>query len=475
MTLGGGVLQADVIQVGRRSRLLVRVTDAARLAPFQGRSWRLGDEILLEGPADATNAAALRHAIPTLRPQPLGQGVSAGTGDRLGTATCGHARAFRHHGAGVTPVFAQQSFREMDRLGRSPQNVLDDATYGCVAGGWDGPVGADADHIHDISRLGEAVAAGFTTFTLDPGDAVRDAQPDTGTALAGTDWTTLQTDRDETLRRYSGIPVDLGRFSLTPSDEDVIRAIAKYANAVALISRMHDKLAELATAPYEVEIAIDETTQPTSLFEHHYFAAEAARLGVHWASMAPRYIDGFEKGVEYRGDVDALAENVAGHRAVAVRNGGYKISMHSGSDKFSIYERVIAAADGRIHLKTSGTSWLCAVEVLARRAPVLFRQVHEVSSAAYREARASYQVSAAAGDDHISSIPDGDLESLVHADGTRQVLHVGYGAVLTASGHDGPLDGLIRDVLSDHRDEYLLILENHIGRHLLPFSAGGAR
>lgn len=87
-------------------------------------------------------------------------------------------------------------------------------------------------------------------------------------------------------------------------------------------------------------------------------------------------------------------------------------------------------------------------------------------------------MSATIDDGDIRELPDHGLETLVHTPGSRQVLHVGYGAVLTspppATG-GGSLDTRIRDVLADHRDEYLLLLERHLGRHLLPFSHGGAR
>ena len=89
----------------------------------------------------------------------------------------------------------------------------------------------------------------------------------------------------------------------------------------------------------------------------------------NWVSMAPRYSDGFEKGLEFVGDKPKLIENFAGHHAVAQLHGGYKISMHTGSDKFSVYPQLVEATAGRIHLKTSGTSWLTALTVIARASP----------------------------------------------------------------------------------------------------------
>ncbi|MBE3134799.1 MAG: hypothetical protein IMZ55_15120, partial [Acidobacteria bacterium] len=84
--------------------------------------------VLVAGPLSAASAAALRRALPWAAPQPIAGRPSFGLGDRLGLATPGHVRAVR--GTGFVPVLAQQSIREMTRCGRSPQTVIDDATWG---------------------------------------------------------------------------------------------------------------------------------------------------------------------------------------------------------------------------------------------------------------------------------------------------------------------------------------------------------
>ena len=80
------------------------------------------------------------------------------------------------------------------------------------------------------------------------------------------------------------------------------------------------------------------------------------RLGVDWVSFAPRFVGEFEKGIDYLGDRVEFAADVEVHAAIARRFGDYKLSVHSGSDKFSIYDDVALATRGRVHLKTSGTS-----------------------------------------------------------------------------------------------------------------------
>jgi hypothetical protein len=122
--------------------------------------------------APLTAATPPSPAPPWLSPRPLPASTSAGFGDRLGLATPGHVRALRAAGGSITPVFAQQSIREMTRAARSPQAVLDDATWGSFEGGWRDGQGADADHLKTADDITACAAAGFTMFTIDPGEHV---------------------------------------------------------------------------------------------------------------------------------------------------------------------------------------------------------------------------------------------------------------------------------------------------------------
>lgn len=466
------VIERDVH--GRRS-LVVTAADAAQLDAFEGDGAPAGEGYRLTGPLSPANAAAVRATLDHLRPRPIGSaGRSVGTGDRLGLATPGHVRAFQTHGAGVTPVFAQQSIREMDRLGRSAQEVLDDATFGCVEAGWTGTVGADTDHIKTLEGIDRGLAAGFTTFTLDPGDHVVDPDGARGDISDLVPWRALEDDATALVRRYGGQRIEVDGATLTISEDDLLRAAVKYGAAVADTVRMSRHLTESARHDVEIEVAVDETTLVTSLTEHYYIAAELRRLGVAWVGLAPRYADGFEKGVEYLGEVDELAANLRGHAAVAEIFGGYKISLHSGSDKFSIYAAAIEATRGRIHLKTSGTSYLCALDVVAHREPDLLREFYALSRESYRRARASYQVSAdIERTPEPGAVTDAELPALVAAFDSRQILHVGYGDVLTATDEAGRrhFDDALREVLTANAELYSDVVAEHLGRHLEPFGS----
>ncbi len=116
-------------------RLAVLASTARRSDGFEGTGGGFGDDRLLLCPLTPTTAAVLRSRLPWLRPQTLGLRTSVGFGDRLGLATPVHVRALRAADGGLAPIFAQQSIREMERTGRTPQQVMDDAIWGVFAEG----------------------------------------------------------------------------------------------------------------------------------------------------------------------------------------------------------------------------------------------------------------------------------------------------------------------------------------------------
>lgn len=431
---------------------------------------------VMEGPADATNAAALRATLPFLRPRPLGLVKSVGLGDRLGLATPGHVRAVRHHT--MVPIFAQQSIREMERTGRSPQQVMDDALWGVFQEGWRADFGADADHLKTFEHVDRCVAAGFTFFTVDPSDYVDNTadRADEATVRAKVDalpWGDLDASPEALRALYVGRTFDLGDFALTLTEEDVWRAAAKYGAAVAHTVRMYRYLRDqMGERPFELEMSVDETETPTRVVEHIFVASELKRLAVEWVSLAPRFVGRFEKGVDYIGDLEEFRRTFRQHVAVARALGPYKLSLHSGSDKFSIYPVVAEEAGDLVHLKTAGTSYLVALEVVARYEPGLFREILAFARARYETDRATYHVSA-----HVSKVPppealsDVDLPRVLHEFHGRQVLHVTFGSVLTAQDSEGNYrfrDRLLA-VLREHEDAYSAALEQHFNRHLAPF------
>ncbi len=444
--------------------------DAPILHAFASDAGALGEQALLLCPLSAANAAALRRHLDWLRPQPLGLATSAGCGDRLGLATPGHVRAVRK-AAGVRPILAQQSIRENARTGRTPQQVMDDALWGVFQEGWRDGFGADADHLKTTADADTTAAAGYTFFTVDPGEHVDDSAHTAALSeLTGKvhalPWDMLQASPYDLYKTYLGRSFDLDGLHLTFDEEGLLRAAAKYGRAVAHAATMFQHLdSVLAGRPWELEVSVDETATPTSHLEHLYIAAELRRLGVRWVSLAPRYVGRFEKGVDYIGDLDVFRADFAGHAAIARSLGPYKLSLHSGSDKFSIYPIAVAETAGVVHLKTAGTSYLEALRTIAQVQPALFRAIYELAFLHYDEDRASYHVSAEAERaPRPEGLPDGGLPAVLEQFDAREMLHVTYGSALAQYGGD------IRSALEHNEDAHYAALEAHFDRHLAPFA-----
>ncbi len=462
------------------------VTRVLALAPggssvlgiFEGDVTAHGSKMLLSGPTNAHNAAALRSQLEWLRPRPLGLQTSAGTGDRLGLATPGHVRAFRSVGGKLAPIFAQQSIREMTRTGRSPQQVMDDATWGAFEEGWRDGVGADADHLKTPADMDACLAAGFTFFTIDPGEHVDNSAEQASlvtlrSAVEKLPWDRLEDSVAGIRARYLNQTFDVEGNCVEFDEHTLLRAAVKYGRAVAHVAMMYRHLiAATGGKNCELEVSVDETETPTTHAEHVFIAKELKRLGVQWVSLAPRYIGRFEKGVDYIGDVAAFEADFAIHAAIARCFGPYKLSLHSGSDKFSVYGPAAHQTRGLVHLKTAGTSYLEALHTVAAIDPDLFCSIYTFGRDRYETDRASYHVSASLDRAPLpNAVCEGDLPQLLDQFDAREILHVTFGSVLTARTADGKFrfyDRLMK-LLRTHPEEYAANLQRHFERHLKPF------
>ena len=477
------VYSPSVVEAGDTTYFLAQSDEGKRLgvlgdaAGFEGVPvWTSRGSPLL-CPLTPANAAALRARLSWLRPVPLGLRTSAGFGDRLGLATPGHVQAVRR--TPVAPVFAQQSVRENARTGRTPQQVMDDATWGLFQEGWRDPWGADADHLKRPADVDAFVATGYTFYTVDPGDHVDNdahtAPPaEVEAKVQALSWDRLEDTARDMEQRYLGRAFAVGAFSMTLDRETLLRAAAKYGQAIAhTVHIYHYLLEQTGDQPFELEVSVDETETPTSPEEHLFIASELERLGVEWVSLAPRYVGRFEKGVDYIGDLDVFELELTKHAAIARTFGPYKLSIHSGSDKFSIYPIIARLTDGLVHLKTAGTSYLEALRTVAQVYPAFFREILTLAHERYETDRATYHVSA-----QLANVPtplappsrgeavalrDADLPGLLEQFDARQVLHVTFGSVLDRFG-----DRLLA-TLREHEEVYHTLLESHFKRHLSPF------
>lgn len=426
---------------------------------------------LLICPLTAENAAAIRRRLPWLNPVSLGTRTSAGFGDRLGCATVGHLMAT--DGTGVAPILAQQSVRENTRTGRRPQQVLDDAMWGAFEFGWRDSWGADADHLKTLDDIAPFVDAGYTFFTIDPGDHVDDDADTYDLAtlrekVQALDWSLLKSSPDDLVDQLGSKHLLSDNFTLRMGEESTLRAAVKYGNAVIHAVKMARRIQHLMgeDRPFDLEVSVDETGTTTSHGEHFYIVHELKRLGVDFFSIAPRFVGRFEKGVDYIGDLGELDADIAGHAAIMRYFGNtYKLSLHTGSDKFGVYPIAMKHTGGLVHLKTAGTSYLEALRVMAQVDPTLFRQVLDFTRSRYEVDRKTYHVSGSLDNVPMSGdLNDDQLPGLLDQFDSRQVLHVTYGSVLDTFGSELGL------MLAQHESAYHAGLKAHFDRHLSTFS-----
>ncbi|MBQ6883388.1 MAG: hypothetical protein IJO25_03465, partial [Clostridia bacterium] len=156
------------------------------------------------------------------------------------------------------------------------------------------------------------------------------------------------------------------------------------------------------------------------------------------------------------------------HAAIA-RHFGYKLSIHSGSDKFATFKLIGKYTGGRFHVKTAGTNWLEAMRAVAQINPGLYREVHKYALSRFDDARKFYHVTT-----DLTKIPDVDtleddkLPWLFTLNDARQLIHITYGYILTDKDENG--NYVFRDKLytlwRENEAVYADMLYNHIGKHL---------
>ena len=447
---------------------MVRGEDADYLlAPaaigFAGDPFTANDRKWTLAPLTAENAAKLRSIFPFTAPRAvLHEKRTVGVGDRLGIAAPGHIRAFEKYDA--YPVLAQQSIRELTLTGRTFEQVLDCASFAVFRCGYTRGFGADGDHLKTAEEVAYAIRCGYTIITLDCSEHIcNDA------ALMTAQQVEEAYCPDPVLEKlYLGRTFLIEGQEIAFEEADFHRMSLIYNEAIDFAVKIYRQFLGGASAP-EFEVSIDETVTPTTPAQHYYVAAELIRRGVRPATIAPRFCGEFQKGVDYIGDLNQFQKEFDTHARIA-RHFGYKISVHSGSDKFSVFRKVGKYTQGIFHLKTAGTSWLEAMAVVAQYAPSLYREIHDFAlHTGFARAKEYYHVTTDLTKiPPLDSLQDDQLPALFEQNDSRQLIHITYGEILTAKQPDGtPLfrDRLYR-VWRKYEEEYLTRLERHIEHHL---------
>jgi hypothetical protein len=282
---------------------------------------------------------------------------SFGMGDRFyhqGKAQLQALVNARDAGIDVSPVW-NKSDREHVIVGTEPQSLREEADAAVAALGWKGSYYVDADHINlkTVDRF--LHCSDF--FTLDVGDDIGE-MADAGDIVAFVDKHS----------RFIGtleIP-GAGEYEVTSATLEA--AAVTYLKAVKSAGRVYRHIVESRGEDFIPEVSMDETMNPQTPLEMFFILAMIADEGIPAQTIAPKFTGRFNKGVDYVGDVAQFEKEFNDDLAaiaLAVKEFGLpenlKMSVHSGSDKFSIYGPIANAlkrTGAGIHIKTAGTTWL---------------------------------------------------------------------------------------------------------------------
>jgi hypothetical protein len=285
---------------------------------------------------------------------------SFGTGDRFGKEGQAQLRAIQEInrlGFPVEPVW-NKSNREHQLTGTTQASVRLEADEAVRANAWHGAYFVDADHI--TLETVDKFLDHSDFFTLDVAGYIG-RPPD---RKIGEDF----------LRRTD--PGEIPAFVTGAENYDIKRFAARYLAAIQEVKRLHDYIQEKKPGGFITEISMDEVSEAQSPADLYFILKELSHLGIRPHTIAPKFSGIFAKGVDYEGNIDQFANEFEQDIRIltSIRNEldyehAIRLSIHSGSDKFSIYpiiRRLTAKYQTGFHLKTAGTTWLEEVIGLAR-------------------------------------------------------------------------------------------------------------
>ncbi len=272
--------------------------------------------------------------------------------------------------------------------------------------------------------------------------------------------------------RVLGNPNQIGEKNLPFYRLELAKNVLIYGKAIDHVKKIYQEAIIPCKRAIDFELSIDETPTPTTPQAHYFVTNELKKQNVDLTSVAPRFCGEFQKGIDYIGDISQFEKEFILHAAIA-DHFGYRLSIHSGSDKFSVFPIIGKETNGRVHVKTAGTNWLEALRLVAKKSPELLQEMYTYALENFDEARKLYHVTT-----DLSLLPTPgnlspeELEKLLVENDTRQVLHITYGILLNAKNPEGSFLFKDRffDLLDREEDAYADILKSHFHNHLAPLT-----
>ena len=409
---------------------------------------------------------------------------SIGVGDRFAhqaraqLAACTQAAKA---GVQVAPVW-NKSNREHSIIGSSPDGTRSAADEAVKALHWNQPYFVDADHIN-LSTV-ERFIEPSDFFTIDVADLIGQiAEPALVNAFV---------EKHPELARDLRIP---GIAQPLHSDLDSLtKAAGKYLAAVAEAGKIYRGIEEKkGRGKFVAEVSMDETDSPQTPVELLIILAAIADEKIPIQTIAPKFTGRFNKGVDYVGNLDKFAAEFSDDIAAiafAVEHYGLpanlKLSVHSGSDKFSIYpaiHRALKRTGAGLHLKTAGTTWLEELIGLAEAGGEGLQLAKQVYAEAYAHRSELCAPYAAVIDIDPTKLPQPNdvdrwtSEQFVRAlrhnqqddlynSSLRQLLHVGFKVAAKLGAHYLDLLSANEEIVAKN------VTENLFVRHIRPIYLG---
>ena len=439
------------------------VATGAAAAKFEGETVTCDSCTYVVAAKTHKNADALRAMFAFTAPQPvLKKTRTFGVGDRLGIATPGHLRVFKEYE--TYPILAQQSIRELNLTERTYEDVLDAASYYVFRDGYKDGFGADGDHLKKAEEIEYALSLGFSMITLDCSEHIRGGVEKLTPAELAAECKLS----DELVARYIGKDIEIEGEKLVFDEDELRRCVLIYGEAIEFAAGIFKKYFRDGGAKADFEVSIDETATPTSPLQHYFAANELILRGVDVATVAPRFCGEFQKGVDYIGDLAQFERELKTHAAIA-RHFGYKLSIHSGSDKFSTFALIGKYTNGNFHVKTAGTNWLEAMRAVSAADPAMYREIHAFALEKFEDAKKFYHVTTDLNKiPALDTLTDAELPNLFTMNDARQLIHITYGFILTEKNADGTyrFKNRLYKFWRENEAVYSDMLYAHIGKHL---------
>ncbi|HHT24045.1 MAG TPA: hypothetical protein GXZ76_00795 [Clostridiaceae bacterium] len=387
---------------------------------------------------------------------------SFGIGDRLGNATAAHLDVIKHYN--VFPVLAQQSMRELILTDRTYEDVINSAALSCFEVGYSDGYAADGDHLKELPDILDALRIGCTMITIDCSDKIGDLDVYEDKEGIGF-WDNLSDSEQESMLSIKNEFEVV--MSKKVSKEEFLKEIWIYYDSIKYINHIYIETSKAGYKDINFEISIDENKSTTTLFGHWFIADMLSGYQFPVFSIAPRFVGEFQKGIDYIGSIEEFKENVKEHYKIS-NHFGHRLSFHSGSDKFSVFNSIGEIVKQPYHIKIAGTNWLEAVRVISVKNKDLFRKIYEISYENLDKAKKLYDIKTTLQDvKNINDIDESEYASLLDKDAYRQLLHVCYGYILEVA----ELKEDIMNLLSEEEDFYYSKLGSHFEKHLTELQA----